>query len=175
VCEGSIVVGAVLREVLVGYDCVIHAGSVLEESMMVSGCDVGAGARMRRVLLDKNCKIEPGAVIGYDEDSDRRRFPFVTESGIVVLPKGTHVPARGPIQLAYDIDFLLRNDPATQAVMQAFEGKYTVSKGDRHSYVRAGPRYDRFATRPRSDVEVAAEAPQPEPPPPPIPRADPLA
>lgn len=145
VCEGSIVVGAVLREVLMGYDCVVHAGSVLEESVIISGADIGAGARLRRVLLDKNCKIEPGAVIGYDVASDRERFPFITPGGTVVLPKGTHVPVKGPIQLAYDIEELLRQDPATAPVMAEFAGRYTVSEADRHSYLPPKTRYDQFA------------------------------
>ena len=62
---------------------------VSTNSVILSGCDIGAGARLRRVLLDKNCKIEPGCVIGEDLAQDRERFPFVTESGIVVVPKGT--------------------------------------------------------------------------------------
>lgn len=145
VCEGSIVIGAVLREVLLGYDCVVHSGSVIEESLAISGCDIGAGARLRRVLLDKNCRIEPGAVIGYDPEADRARFPFITESGLTVLPKGTYVPANGPIELAYDIEEILRNDPHTAEVMEAFEGRYTISATDRHSHVPYGPRYRRFA------------------------------
>ena len=150
ICEGSIVASAELYEVLMGYDCFVHKGAVITDSVMLSGCDIGAGARLHRVLLDKNCKIEPGAIIGQDAEADRERFPFVTESGITVLPKGTYVPASGPIQLAHDMAFSLEKDPATQERMQAFEGKYTVSDSDRHSHESAGPRYRRFAPRPRN-------------------------
>ncbi len=148
VCEGSIIIGAVLREVLIGYDCVVHHGSNIEESVIISGCDVGAGARLRKVLLDKNCKIDPGVVIGYDVRSDKERFPFRTESGVVVLPKGTYVPFEGPIQLAYDIDEVLRNDPASKETMARFKGNYTVSNRDRHSFVEPGSRYQRFSREP---------------------------
>jgi len=149
VCEGSIVVGAVLREVLVGYDCVVHHGCNIEESVIISGCDIGSGVRMRKVIMDKNCSVDPGVVIGYDVRSDRERLPFHSDSGIVVLPKGTHVPARGPIQLAYDIEELLRKDPTSKQIMAEFEGRYTVSERDRHSYVAPGPRYDRFVSDPQ--------------------------
>jgi glucose-1-phosphate adenylyltransferase len=145
VCEGSIIAGAVLDEVLVGYDCYIHAGSEVADTVILSGCDIGARARLRSVLLDKNCQIAPGAVIGHDPEADRRRFPFVSESGIVVLPKGTYVPREGPIQLAHDIEFLLRNDPSMSDTLDRFHSQYTVSDRDRHSFESAGPRYRRFS------------------------------
>ena len=142
VCEGSIVSGASLREVLLGYDCLVHPGSEVERSIVLSGCSIGAGTRLRKVLLDKNCKIDPGVVIGHDPAADRERFPFMTDSGIVVIPKGTYVPAEGPIQLAYDIELLLcNNDAKARATLTRFRDRYTVSDRDRHSYVSAGPRY----------------------------------
>ncbi len=144
VCEGSIISSAVLKRVVVGYDCFIHAESLTEDSVLLSGCNVGAGARVRKVLADKNCSIEQGAVIGYDRAADRERFPFISESGVIVLPKGTRVPAEGPIKLAHDMADLLEQDPGTREVMAAFRGKVNVSRRDRHSHVSAGPRYRRF-------------------------------
>jgi glucose-1-phosphate adenylyltransferase len=148
VCEGSIVASAVLREVLLGYDCFVHQRSVIEGSVILSGCDIGAGSRLRRVLLDKNCRIESGSTIGMQPSLDRARFPFVTPSGVIVLPKGTYVPARGPIQLAHDIADLLRRDPDTADVMRQFEGQYCDSENNRHSHLSAGPRYLRFSREP---------------------------
>ncbi len=144
VCEGSIVSSARLCEVLLGYDCFVHGGATIEESVILSGCDIGERARLRRVLLDKNCKVEPGVVIGEEPELDRQRFPFITDSGIVAVPKGTYVPVKGPIQLAYDIEFLLRNDPVAADQLRNFPGEYTISEQSRHSYVSAGPRYRRY-------------------------------
>lgn len=155
ICEGSIVASAELYEVLMGYDCFVHKGSIISDSVILSGCDIGAGARLHRVLLDKNCKIEPGAVIGQDFDRDRERFPFFTESGIVVLPKGTYVPAAGPIQLAHDMAFALQNDPATTSTLEGYRDHYTISDRDRHSHESAGPRYRRFAPRMRGRRDQA--------------------
>ncbi len=138
ICEGSIIGNASLRGVLVGYDCFIHSGSTLEETVLLAGCNIGAEARVHKVLADKNCRIEEGSQIGVDPASDRSRFPFVSEGGIVVLPKATRVPAEGPITFTADMEFMLRNDPATQSLMKEFEGRYEVDPV-RHSFESAGP------------------------------------
>ncbi len=142
VCEGTIVQSAAIVESLLGYDCFVRAGARVEGSLLLSGCDVGQDAVLRGVLLDKNCRIDAGAMIGVDTAADRRRFPFVSESGVVVLPKGTHVPSEGPIELAHDMVDLLLRDPATRDAMLALDGRYTTGDLDRHSFASAGPRYD---------------------------------
>jgi hypothetical protein len=98
--------------------------------VILSGCDIGAGARLRRVILDKNCKIEPGTVtIGYDPEADRARLPFVTESGIAVFPKGTVVPARGPVVLANDVAELIANDPELRASSPRAPSRWRCTAG----------------------------------------------
>ncbi len=144
VCEGTIACAASLVNVLSGYDCFFHKGSRVEDSVISSGCDIGAGARLRRVLTDKNCAVAPGAVLGEDPEEDRKRFPFITERGIVVLPKGTYVPKSGPIELVADIHALLERDSATRGPLKAFEGRYVVSKRARHSHDSVGPRFLKF-------------------------------
>ena len=95
-------------------------------------------------MLDKNVHIEPGAVIGYDQAQDRERFPFVTETGIVVIPKGTVVPAHGPCILANDLAELIGNEP--DLLSQLRPGTFVVSMQSRHSYESAtGPRFKKFA------------------------------
>jgi glucose-1-phosphate adenylyltransferase len=142
VCEGSIVASATLEEVVLSYDCFVHAGAHISDSIILSGCDIGAGARLRRVLLDKNCKVEPGTVIGEDPDADRERFPFVTESGIAVFPKGTLITAKGPVVLANDVAELTAADPELRGQLRP--GTYAVSMQGRHSYESVGPRYKKF-------------------------------
>ena len=95
---------------------------------------------MGRVLMDKNCTIAAGVTIGHNPEEDRKRFPFVTESGIVVLPKGTHVPLNGPIEFANDMAFLLHKDPVTKDQMKRYKDRYVVAERSRHSFDSAGPR-----------------------------------
>ena len=49
-------------------------------------CDIGRYAKVRHAIIDKNVQIAEGDEIGYDIERDRKRF-YVTESGIVVIPK----------------------------------------------------------------------------------------
>jgi glucose-1-phosphate adenylyltransferase len=150
VCEGSIVASASVCESVIGYDCFIHSRAVVKDSVILSGCDIGRDARLTRVLLDKNCKIEPGCVIGEDRAEDAKRFPFVTESGIVVVPKGTLVPARGPCVLANDVAELLNNDPELGEKLEP--GTFVVSMQTRHSYDSAGPRFKKYSAEPDPEV-----------------------
>jgi glucose-1-phosphate adenylyltransferase len=145
ICEGSIVSSSTVVQSVLGYDCYVHSDSVVHDSIILNGCDIGAGSRLRRVLLDKNCKIEPGTVIGDNPDEDRQRFPFVTETGIVVIPKGTLVPAKGPCVFANDVAELLKNDPDLSKELKP--GSFVVSTGKtRHSYdSAAAPRFKKFS------------------------------
>ena len=49
-------------------------------------CNVGRHARIRRAIIDKNVVVPEGYEIGFDPESDRKKFT-VTESGIVVIEK----------------------------------------------------------------------------------------
>ena len=141
ICEGSIVSSSHIERVMLSYDCFVHHDCHIEDSIMLSGCDIGHGAKLRHVLMDKNCVIEPGAQIGFDAAADAERFPFRTESGLVILPKGTVVPPEGPLRMAYDMAELLRRDPDTGPKMEAFGDKITVTDRSRHSNISSGPRH----------------------------------
>ena len=145
ICEGSILSGADIDRSLIGYDCFVHSRAELSEVILMSGSNVGAGARLSRVLMDKNSSVEAGAQIGLNPALDRERFPFITEEGVIVIPKGTHVPREGPIELAEDIGHLLEIDDSTSAQMARHRGRYQIAQGRmRHSYTSAGPRYERY-------------------------------
>ncbi|MEK7846642.1 MAG: glucose-1-phosphate adenylyltransferase, partial [Nitrospinota bacterium] len=46
----------------------------------------GRYAKIKRAIIDKYVTIPVGMEIGYNLKADRKRF-YVTESGIVVVPK----------------------------------------------------------------------------------------
>jgi glucose-1-phosphate adenylyltransferase len=87
VSEGSIISGGAVVNSVLGRSVFVHSYSHVEDSVVMDYCDIGRGARVRRAILDKNVQVADGDEIGYDLERDRKRF-FVTESGIVVIPKG---------------------------------------------------------------------------------------
>ena len=56
--------------------------------------NIGRHARIRRCIVDKDVEIPQGMSIGYDPEEDRRRF-FVSEQGIVVIPKRAKLGSAG--------------------------------------------------------------------------------
>jgi glucose-1-phosphate adenylyltransferase len=86
VSEGCIVSGGTVRNSVLGRSVFVHSYSYIEDSVVMDYAEIGRHARIRRAIIDKNVYIPDGEEIGYDLDRDRQRF-FVTESGIVVIPK----------------------------------------------------------------------------------------
>ena len=60
------------------------------DSILMEGVNVGRYAKIKRAIIDKDVNIPQGMVIGYDLEEDRKKF-FVSESGIVVVAKGTEI------------------------------------------------------------------------------------
>lgn len=131
VCEGTIVSGAMLINVVAGLDCYFHRFASIENSMISGQCRIGRHCWVKNVLLDNNVAIAEGTTIGYDAEADQLRFPFISPKGIVVLPKGTFVPRSGPIEIADDMVAMLQQDPSTAEIMRTRADTYVSAR--RHS------------------------------------------
>jgi glucose-1-phosphate adenylyltransferase len=86
ISEGCIISGGSIRNSILGRSVFVHSYSDIDDSVVMDYCNIGRHARIRRAIIDKNVHIPEGEVIGYDLEQDRKRF-FVTDSGIVVIPK----------------------------------------------------------------------------------------
>ena len=86
VSHGCIISGGRIHRSVLGVGCRVNSFSEVEESVLFERVRVGRHAKIRRAIIDKDVEIPQGAVIGYDVEADRKRF-FVTENGIVVIPK----------------------------------------------------------------------------------------
>ena len=86
VSEGCIVSGGTVRNSILGRSVFVHSYSQIDDSVIMDYCEIGRYAKVRRAIIDKNVQIAEGEEIGYDLERDRKRF-FVTDSGIVVIPK----------------------------------------------------------------------------------------
>ncbi|MGO9451591.1 MAG: glucose-1-phosphate adenylyltransferase [Candidatus Binataceae bacterium] len=87
ISEGCILSGGSVRNSVLGRSVIVHSYSHIEDSVVMDYAEIGRHARIRRAIIDKNVYVADGEEIGYDLERDRQRF-FVTDSGLVVIPKG---------------------------------------------------------------------------------------
>lgn len=90
ISAGCYIQGSKINRSILGFRCNIAAGSEISESIFLGDVKIGEGCQIRRAIIDKQVEIAPGTVIGENLEYDRQRFT-VSESGIVVIPKGARV------------------------------------------------------------------------------------
>lgn len=91
VCDGTIVSGGLVERSLLGPNVKVNSYSYITDSILMNNVVVGRHARIRRAIIDKNVKIPEGYEIGFDPESDRKKFT-VTDTGIVVISKNMVLP-----------------------------------------------------------------------------------
>ncbi len=84
---GSIISGGTVERSIVGRGVRINSFSRVTDSIIMDDVTIGRYADLKRCIVDKNVIIPEGFKIGFDPEQDRRLFT-VSESGIVVVPKG---------------------------------------------------------------------------------------
>jgi glucose-1-phosphate adenylyltransferase len=87
VSEGCIISGGSVDRCIVSPKVRVNSYAHVEGSILFENVNIGRHCRIRRAIIDKHVEIPAGTSIGYDLEEDRKRF-HVTESGIVVIPKG---------------------------------------------------------------------------------------
>jgi glucose-1-phosphate adenylyltransferase len=94
ISAGALIEGARLRNSVVRNEVLVESDVELDECIVMDYAVLRKGARLKRVIVDRYNTIEAGEQIGYDADADRRRRFTVTESGIVVVPRGQGTDTR---------------------------------------------------------------------------------
>ena len=95
VSSGSILSGGMVRNSVLGRGVRVHTGALVEDSIVFDNCNIGRRSKVRRAILDKNVVLPEETVIGYDLDSDLKRY-HVTDSGITVVEgRRSRVPVGG--------------------------------------------------------------------------------
>jgi len=87
VSDGVIISGGTINRCVLHPRVRIHSYSDVDESILMDGVEIGRHSKIRRTIIDKGVRIPAGSTIGYDLEADRQHYT-VTESGIVVVPKG---------------------------------------------------------------------------------------
>jgi glucose-1-phosphate adenylyltransferase len=87
VSSGCLIKAAKLRRSIVRREVLIEEDVELDDCIIMDYAIIRRGARLRRVIVDRYNVIEAGSRIGYDLAGDAKRH-FVSDSGLVVIPKG---------------------------------------------------------------------------------------
>jgi len=87
VSAGVIISGGTINRSVLHPRVRIHSYTDVDESILMDGVEIGRHSKIKRTIIDKGVKIPANTTIGYDLEADRARFT-VTDSGIVVVPKG---------------------------------------------------------------------------------------
>ncbi|WP_116113594.1 glucose-1-phosphate adenylyltransferase [Austwickia chelonae] len=93
VSAGTVVSGAQVEGSVVSPRCFIHSYAQVTDSVLLGNVRVGRKAVVHHAILDKHVVVGDGVEIGVDHDADRARGLYVSDSGIVVVPKGMHLTA----------------------------------------------------------------------------------
>jgi glucose-1-phosphate adenylyltransferase len=94
ISEGCIVSGGSVNRSILSPRVRVNSFAQVEDSILFEDVNIGRHCRIRKAIIDKHVEIPAGTSIGYDLDEDRKRF-HVTDSGIVVIPKGMRLQAGG--------------------------------------------------------------------------------
>lgn len=100
VSNGCIISGGKVTHSILSPNVRVNSYAEVCDSVIMERVNIGRHARIRRAIIDKDVYIEEGTVIGYDLDEDRKRFT-VTDSGIVVVAKGTTIKGDKSLYLPF--------------------------------------------------------------------------
>lgn len=92
VSEGCIVSGSLVNRSVLSPMVRLNSYSEIESSILFENVTVGRHCVIKKAIIDKNVTIPPKTTIGVDPEADKKRFQ-VTETGIVVIPKGMRLEA----------------------------------------------------------------------------------
>ncbi len=90
VSEGCVISGGRVQRSILSPNVRINSFSEVYDSILMEGVNLGRYAKIKRAIIDKDVSIPQGMVIGYDLKEDKKKF-FVSDSGIVVVAKGTEI------------------------------------------------------------------------------------
>jgi len=89
IAPGVVISGATVSGSVLSPRVKVHSFSTVTGSVLLDNVVVNRHCTIKNAIIDKNVEIPQGTSIGVDLDADRARGFTVTESGLVVIGKGT--------------------------------------------------------------------------------------
>ncbi|MCH8171313.1 MAG: glucose-1-phosphate adenylyltransferase [Bacteroidetes bacterium] len=86
ICDGTIVSGGHVERSLIGPNVKVNSYSEIQDSIIMNNCNIGRHTKIKNAIIDKNVIVPENYEIGYDLESDKKKF-IVTNRGIVVIAK----------------------------------------------------------------------------------------
>ncbi len=91
VCDGCIISGGTVWNSILSPGVVVERDALVEKSIIFDDVTIEPGVRIKRAIIDKGVKVQAGASVGYDVVSDSRRGCTISDTGVVVVPKGLNI------------------------------------------------------------------------------------
>jgi glucose-1-phosphate adenylyltransferase len=88
--SGTLLKGGFIKDSTLRREVIVEDGAEIDQCIVMDYAIIRRGARLKRVIIDRYNTIAPESRIGYDPAKDRAAGYHVSESGIVVIPKGDH-------------------------------------------------------------------------------------
>jgi len=70
---------------------IVERDAIVEQSIIFDDVIIEPRAVIRRAIIDKETRIQSRASIGLDPEADKRRGCIISDTGIVVVPKGADI------------------------------------------------------------------------------------
>lgn len=90
VCDGCIISGGRVQNSVLSPNVRVNSWADVRESVLMENVEIGRHCKIKKAIIDKDVCVPEGTVIGYDIESDRKRF-HVSDEGVVVIPKGVEI------------------------------------------------------------------------------------
>lgn len=91
ISPGVIVSGGEVMASVLSPHVRVNSWSSVRNSVIFDHVNIGRNATVVNAIVDKFVRIDEGAQLGIDREHDLERGFTITDSGIVVVPKGSHV------------------------------------------------------------------------------------
>ena len=89
VSEGCIISGSIISHCVLSPNVRVNSYSKIVDSIIMEDVSIGRNCEIRKAIIDKNVDIPEGTKIGLNVDEDLSRGFFVSNEGVVVVPKGS--------------------------------------------------------------------------------------